>query len=213
VRYRFDSIEKAEQYLEMELTRMNKGSQIEEERTHLLPYRPPLELSQITEKKVDKYSFVRVDNNFYSVPEYLVGRKVTVRSYIKEIVVYSGLHEVCRHIKKDGRGEMSVNIFHYLDTLAKKPGAVRNSKALRSEIELKAVFDRYYTTRPREFIDILRTNKDKPLTEIIHIAEALGAGYIGSLPEEVYSSVLHHTQYQLNQISDFFVKESVNYEH
>ena len=68
-RYRFDSIEDAEAYLEAELIRMNESSQIEEEMKHLLPYRPPLELSRLSENKVDKYSFVRVDNNFYSVPE------------------------------------------------------------------------------------------------------------------------------------------------
>jgi len=87
VRYRFDSIEDAEAYLETELIRMNESSQIEEEMHHLLPWRPPLEISQIAEQKVDKYSFIRVDNNFYSVPEYLVGRVVTVRRYVNEIVV------------------------------------------------------------------------------------------------------------------------------
>ena len=155
LRYRFDSIEDAEEYLATELNQMNEGSMIEEEKNYLLPYRPPLELSRMSESHVDKYSFVRIDNNFYSVPEYLVGRKVTVRRYIKEIVVYSGLNEVCRHKRKDGFGEMSVNIFHYIDTLTKKPGALRNSKALRSETELKTVFDSHFTTRSRE-IKIIR---------------------------------------------------------
>lgn len=206
VRYRFDSLEDAEQYLEAELCRMNAGSQIEEEKNHLLPWRPPLELSRMTEQKADKYSFVRVENNFYSVPEYLVGRVVTIRSYVNEIVVYSGLHEVCRHNKKDGHGEMSVNIFHYLDTLAKKPGAIRNSRALRSETELKAAFDRYYTSRAREFIAILRVNQDRPLDEIVGVLQAVGEGYVGSRPEEISSNVLRHTRSQLYQISDFFMK-------
>ena len=206
VRYRFDTIEEAEQYIEAELIRMNEGSLIEEEMGYLLPWRPPLELSRMTEQVVDKYSFVRVGNNFYSVPEYLVGRKVTVRSYISDIVVYSGLREVCCHKKKDGSGEMSVNIFHYLDTLAKKPGAVRNSKALRSESDLKAVFEQYYTTRARVFIDVLRANQGLPMDEIVRIAKASGAGYTGSLPEAVGSNVLHHTRNQLYMISDFFMK-------
>ena len=206
VRYRFDTIEDAEQYLEAELIRMNEGSLIEEEMGHLLPWRPPLELSQMTEQVVDKYSFVRVGNNFYSVPEYLVGRTVTVRSYIKDIAVYSGLREVCCHRKKDGSGEMSVNILHYLDTLTRKPGAIRNSKALRSESDLKAVFEQYYTTRAREFIDVLRANKDRPMDEIERIARAYGAGYTGSLPDAVGSNVLRHTRNQIYLISDFFMK-------
>jgi len=206
VRYRFDTLEDAEQYLEEELLRMNKGSEIEKEMEHLLPYRPPLELSRMTEQTVDKYSFVRVDNNFYSVPEYLVGRELTVRSYIKDIVVYSGLNEVCRHKRLDGYGEMSVDIFHYLDTLTVKPGAVRNSKALRSEVELKAVFDDYFTENAREFISILRVNQTKPMDEIVRILKAAGEGYPDICADEVSSNVMHHTQAQLYLISDFFMK-------
>jgi len=209
IRYRFDSLEEAEQYLEAELMRMNAGSCIEEEKKHLLPWRPPLELSKMSQPTVCKYSFVRVDNCFYSVPEYLVGKEVTARCYVKEIIVYSGLHEVCRHKKKDGYEEMSVNILHYLDTLTRKPGALRNSKALRSESELKAVFDRYYTTRAREFIAILRVNKDKPMEEIVCVLQAVGEGYAGSIPEEIESNVLRHTQNQLYLLSDFFMKGKV----
>jgi transposase len=211
VRYRFTSIEEAEGYLERELIRMNEGALIDEEKPHLLPWRPPLELSRITEQRVDKYSFIRVENNFYSVPEYLVGRKVIVRRYVKEIVVYSGLHEVCRHKKKDGFGEMSVNIFHYLDTLYKKPGAIRNSKALKSGADLKAIFDSSYTTRPRDFIDILRANQDKPANEIVSALQAGGSGNIHTFSDMLGSKVLHETHAQLIQISDFFMKGRAGY--
>ena len=208
-RYRFDSIEAAEEYLEAELIRMNEGSLIEEEMKHLLPWRPPLELSRLSVQTVDKYSFVRVDNNFYSVPEYLVGRTVTVRRYVKEIVIYSGMNEVCRHKRKDGCGDMSVNIFHYLDTLTKKPGAIRNSKALKSEADLKAVFDSYFTTNAREFIEILRVNQDKPMDEIVSIMRMSGEGHAPVSIETIVSNVLKHTQGQLYQISDFFMKGRV----
>jgi len=211
-RYSFNDIEEAEGYLETVLARMNAKSSITEEKEHLIPWRPALELSRMTEQRVDKYSFVRVGNNYYSVPEYLVGRKVTVRSYIKEIVVYAGLNEVCRHKVKDGYGEMSVNILHYLETLAKKPGAVRNSKALRSEAGLKAVFERHFSTRVREFISLLRANQNRPMDEIVSIAQASGAGCTGSRPEPSGSNILRHTRSQLCQISDFFMKGKVGNE-
>ena len=213
VRYRFDCIEEAEQYLESELIRMNEDSQIEEEMNYLQPWRPPLELSRMSEPQVDKYSFVRVDNNFYSVPEYLVGMKVTARCYVKEIIVYSGLSEVCRHKRKDGFGEMSENIFHYLDTLTKKPGALQNSKALRSEVELKAVFDNYFTTRPREFIDLLRINQHKSMDEIVHIIRLAGEDCEPVYTEKIESNISKHTQIQLIQISDFFMKGRVGNGH
>ena len=212
-RYRFGSVEDAEAYLEAELILMNEGSQIGEEMKQLLPYRPPLELSLLSENTVDKYSFVRVDNNFYSVPEYLVGMDVTVRAYIKEIVVYVGMAEVCRHKKKDGFGEMSVNIFHYLDTLAKKPGAIKNSKALRSEAELKAVFDNYFTTRAREFIELLRENQDKPMDEIVRIVRMAGEGVAPVDAGAIGINVAKHAKDQLLQISNFFMKGGSGYVH
>jgi hypothetical protein len=213
VRYNFETLEDAEAYLEDELSRMNAESPIDEEKKCLQPWRPPLELSHMTINKVDSYSFVRVDNNYYSVPEYLVGRRVTVRRYIKEVVVYSGLNEVCSHERKDGHGEMSVNILHYLDTLSKKPGAIRNSKALRSEAELKAVFDKHYITRPREFIDILRANQDEPMDKIVNKLNSGSINWVGSSPETVCSNVLMHTKDQLTAISDFFMKGSAGYVH
>ena len=209
LRYHFGSIEEAEEHLVKELVRINADSQIEEEMKHLLPFRPPLELSKMTVQNVDKYSFVRVDNCFYSVPEYLVGRKVTVRRYVKEIVVYSGMDEVCRHKRKDGYGDMSVNIIHYLDTLSKKPGALRNSKALRSETDLKAVFDSYFNTRVREFIDILRENQDRPMVEIIRIAEAAGKGEPPCGADTTSSNILRYTQIQLAQLNEIFAKGRV----
>ena len=209
IRYRFDSIQEAEGYLESELVRMNEGSFIEEEMQHLLPWRPPLELSRLSVQTVDKYSFIRIDNNFYSVPEYLVSRDVNVRRYVKEIVVYSGLNEVCRHKRKDGCGDMSVNIFHYLDTLSKKPGALRNSKALRSEVDLKTVFDSYFTTRAREFIEILRANQEKPMEEIVLIMQMIGEGYTPIPSEAISLNVIKNAQVQLYQIDDFFMNRGV----
>ena len=207
VRYRFDTLKEAEAYLQEELARINEGSLIEDEMKRLLPWRPPLEFSHMMSLRVDKYSFIRVENNFYSVPEYLVGRRVAARVYVGEIVVYSGLNEVCRHKKADGIGEMSVNIFHYLDTLVKKPGAVRNSKALKCKAEMKAVFDVYYTERPREFVDILRANQDKPLDEVSRILRKAGEGRPMSDLDAIGSNVLRHTGAQLCQISDFFMRE------
>jgi hypothetical protein len=51
--------------------------------------------------------------------------------------VCAGNEYVCKHKRIFGKGNMQVNIKHYLDTLLRKPGAVRNSVALKSEIVKK----------------------------------------------------------------------------
>ena len=44
----FNSIESAQEYANSRLLKMNEGSQMEEEKKHLKPYRPPLELAVVT---------------------------------------------------------------------------------------------------------------------------------------------------------------------
>lgn len=80
--------------------------------------------------KVDSYSFVTVNNNKYSVPDYLVGETVVIRSYAREIKIYVNDNIVCTHKKKDDSLEDSIDIKHYLNTLDRKPGVIRNSLAM-----------------------------------------------------------------------------------
>jgi len=214
VRYTFDTFEDAQVYLEKELRRLNADSLINEEIPFLLPGRPPLELARITVQNVDKYSFVCVDNNFYSVPDYMVGREVTVKNYISEIVVFSGMEELCRYPKTDGFHEMSANIFHYLDTLMKKPGALKHSKALRCKAELKAIYDRYFSKRTREFILLLREHQEKPADEIVGILEDAGRSPVRIVTDAgtgIAENVLSHTYDQLAAVSSFFMKGGENY--
>lgn len=117
---------------------------------YLLPYKPPLELAEISENEVNSYSFVHVAGNSYSVPEYLVGKKVTIKRYAQEIVVYANNLKVCTHKRLEGYGGIQVDIFHYLDTLRKKSGAIRNSLALKSISVLKEIFDTKLQHTPPE---------------------------------------------------------------
>lgn len=205
LRYRFESFEEAESYLKTELLKMNMSSAFEEEKCHLLPYRPPLELAHIAEQRVDKYSFVRVENNFYSVPECLVGRKVLVKNYPTEIVVYSAGNKVCSHKKKEGFHEMSVEIVHYLDTLKRKPGSIKNSVALKCKQELKSLFDKHYTGREREFIGILYENRNQDIDEVLH-AVALSANPRQMTPAKtIEDNVTACTRRQMAELSRLFL--------
>jgi hypothetical protein len=151
--------------------KLNETSQIEEEKKHLKPYRPPLELAEVKDAKVDSCGFISVDTVKYSVPEYLVGRWVTVKNYHNEIRAYAGNEIVAIHKRLFGNGKIQVDITHYLNTLLKKPGAVRNSIALKSIPRLKAVFDTYYAGQPKKFIELFLENKELSIEEIIALFE------------------------------------------
>lgn len=167
LRYEFDSFEEAGQYLQEALVKINSSSLIEEERKYLKPYRPKYEAAVISENRVDKYSFIHVDNNQYSVPDALSEKKVVVKTYPNDIEIYYKKEMVAAHKRAVGKGKTCVDIRHYLHTFEKKPGALRNSLALKSIPELKRLFDTYYSDKPKRFIEILRENKDEDIDTII----------------------------------------------
>ena len=167
----FVNLSEAREYMRMRLIEMNAGSEIEAEKEALIPANPPLELSVMYERTVDHYSFIQIDTVFYSVPEELVGKKVIVKKYHDEIRVFYNNVIVCKHERLFGNGNLSVDIYHYLETLRKKPGAVRNSAALKGIPKLKAIFDTHYADKPRKFIELFIENKELPIKEIIGLFE------------------------------------------
>lgn len=169
--YTFGSLDEAREYLHRALQKHNEDSQMEEEKQRLLPYKPPLELAEVSENTVNSYSMIRVDTCSYSVPEYMVGHKVFVKKYHEEIRVYSANQLLCKHRRIFGNGNMQVDIRHYLDTLLRKPGAVRNSVALKSIPKLKAIFDTYYSEKPKQFIEIFQENRELSVDELLALFE------------------------------------------
>ncbi|GAB1475217.1 IS21-like element IS1326 family transposase [Bacillota bacterium] len=168
-KYSFSSFEEACEYLQNRLVELSADSNIKEESKHLLPRRPKLELGRVNLQKVNTYSFVQIDKNFYSVPDYLVGRKVITRTYVNKVKIYSNNIFVCEHKKVDGVNEISIDIKHYLSSLTKKPGALKNSLALKSIPQLKAIYDNHFNTNPRKFIELMIENKDKSIEQVIHM--------------------------------------------
>ena len=169
--WQFNSLDDAQEYAQSRLSKLNEDSRMEEETEHLRPYRPQLELAVVTEAKVTPSSLISVDTVFYSVPEYLVGKRVIVKKYHNEIRVYAENEMVAAHKRLFGNGKMQIDIYHYLNTLKKKPGAIRNSVALKSIPRLKAVFDTYYSKQPRKFIELFLAHKELPIDEIIALFE------------------------------------------
>lgn len=207
--YEFNSFEDAKNYLNSQLIKMNANSKIEEEKLNLLPYKPRLELADLTIKKVNKYSFIQVENKFYSVPEYLVGKKVSVKSYLDRIVIYANNNKVCEHKKIDGPNELSIDITHYLNSLLRKPGAIKNSFALKSIPELKTIYDNHFNTNPKKFIEILIDNKKKDLNSLVNILKkyiqlsdkVLPADNIGGTDD-----IFNATRYQILRYDELCIR-------
>jgi hypothetical protein len=72
-----------------------------------------------------------VRQNFYSVPVPYAGRRVNVRLGANEVVASDGAREIARHDRAPGRSVEVLELDHYLETLAVKPGALEGSSALQ----------------------------------------------------------------------------------
>ena len=170
-RYEFNSFREAEEYLQKELIKVNKDSTIEEEKKYLSVYRPKYEVAKILSCHVNKYSFIQIDTNFYSVPDTLVDKYVIVKAYPNNLDIYYKKELVATHDRIAGKKGTYIDIRHYLNTFLKKPGALRNSVALNSVPELKRLFNTYFKEKPKEFIDLLSFHREKTIEEIIEIIE------------------------------------------
>ena len=119
-------------------------------------------------------------------------------------MVYAGRHLVAKHKKIDGYGQMQVDIFHYLDTLERKPGAIKNSKALKCKAELKAIYDAYFTKRPKEFIELLREHQNANYDELVRILQSAGKTQLISkskTTDEIEDNVIRRAKEQLSRLA------------
>ena len=145
-----------------------------QEQKHLLPYRVPLDTYLTSTYKVNKYSLIHVDSNFYSVPDYLVGKEVTVRKNIQQIKVYYQDRFLFKAKRLIGRHQYHIDIHHYLATLKKKPGAIAHSLALKQATPwLQNIFQTYYNTNPRDFIYLLTIIEQNSLETVQFAIESL----------------------------------------
>ena len=193
LKYQFDSLEEARMWLKKCLVDLNKDTKWKEEQLFLIPILPDYESAKIVDRTVNKYSLISVDGNQYSVPDHLVGKEVRVKIYTETVKVYYEHSQVAEHRRiNDGKQKTCFDIRHYLSTLRKKPGALRNSAALKAEPELKTIYDNYFSEKPREFIAILTRNKNLPLDQLKELLkmEACQAPY----PQPVYEPLADQLQ-------------------
>lgn len=139
--------------------------------------------------RVDCKSLVTVRQNRYSVPVALVGRKVLVKIGAREVEIFHEHRMVARHERLQGRYGVAAHLDNYLELLARKPGALRCSLALRQERERGAwpsCFDelwvaieaRYGSSQAaRQMVDVLLLCREMtPARVELAVRGALAAG-------------------------------------
>ena len=141
--------------------------------------------------RVNQKAMITVRRNHYSVPVRLVGTKVAARVGAREIEVLAEGKLVATHPRLRGSQLRSARLDHYLELLARKPGALEHSLALRLERERGGwpdCFDELWTLlkervgvseAARQIVDVLMLCRDHdPKIVELAVRGALAAGAI-----------------------------------
>ena len=201
----FGSLEEANDHLLRKCMEKNKAplsderipdETFKEEIPFLMPILPKMPcFIRKTNLRVNKYSTVAVNKVHYSVPDKYVKKRLDARLYTGKVEIYDGDRKVAVHSRHYRQGEYVIDIFHYLHTLKKKPGALPQSSALmQADAMVKNIYEAYYTTDPKEFLQVLELmeeigveNTNKVLKELEHL---LSSDYSASKIRTVYESSL-----------------------
>ena len=90
----------------------------------------PFETGLTVTPRVDRHARIMVRQCQYSVPAGLIGRRVRVLLRAAEVVVFDGRRQVAAHARSTVRGSQTLVLDHYLEVLARKPGALPGATAL-----------------------------------------------------------------------------------
>jgi hypothetical protein len=139
--------------------------------------------------RVDSKALVTVKQNRYSVPVRLAGLRVHTRVGAREIECHHAGELVARHERMQGRFGVCARLDHYLELLARKPGALVGSLALSQERERGAwpscfdalwgkLAERYGPSEAaRQMVDVLMLAREHSTGEVeLAVRGALAAG-------------------------------------
>lgn len=154
------------------------------EQEHLLPLpQRPFDCCRVVLAKVSSLQLVTFERCRYSVPTAYVGRMVSVRAYVDRLQIGCSDQVIARHQRLYEPGQESLKVEHYLDLLARKPGAVANARVFRRlALPYQAFRERCLAKRPstpREFVGVLRLHREFPEQVVTDaVAEAVTRGVI-----------------------------------
>ena len=179
----FDALYEANQFLATGCMRLNSQPMYDqtipldvfkEEQKHLLPYLPKFESCIYSENRVDKSSTVMINRNHYSVPDTLVGKMVTVKTFTDKIMIYYDRQLVAVHERSFKLHDWRIDLSHYLRTLHKKPGALQGSTALlQADTQIQSIYTRYYSDDPKTFLQVLEMIQEKGIEVVSKALEKL----------------------------------------
>ena len=141
--------------------------------TLLPPYR--FDTSKSITHKVDTFSTVKFDYNYYSVPVAYVDKDVSIKGFGNEIAIIHKQLKVAEYPRSYGRGENNYKLEHYIDLIESRPRSVFNAKPVKSNVSSELLEIGKRLSGPREMVKLLRLcvdyGEDKVIAAVKTLAE------------------------------------------
>jgi hypothetical protein len=144
---------------------------------------------------VDCYSRITARQSTYSVPARFIGHRLRALLRADELVVFHGRQVVARHERSTVKGSTTVVLDHYLEILARKPGALPGSTApaqARKAGVFTAEHEAFWAgarrahgdaTGTRELVEVLLLHRHLSHADVI--AGLAGATAVGAVRADV----------------------------
>jgi transposase len=120
--------------------------------------------------RVDDFSTVKFDYNYYSVPVKYAGKEISVKGYGNEIKILYRNNEIAKYHRCYKRGHTEYRLEHYIDLIEKRPRSVFNAKPVKNNISTELLEIGKRLSGPREMVKLLRLfidyGEDKLITAI-----------------------------------------------
>jgi transposase len=154
------------------------GEQFAVERPLLRLVEGPFDATELSSVRVDAKALVTVRQNKYSVPASLAGLRVTAAVGAAEIRISHRDREVARHERLHGKFGTRACLDHYLELLARKPGALARSLPLAQER------DRGHWPGPFDDLwgllreKVGRSEADRQMVDVLMLTRELGPALV-----------------------------------
>ncbi len=108
------------------------GALLAEERAQLLPLpRHAYPCCRTVAVRATRLGLVSFEHTRYSVPPRAVGRPLLLRAFAWTVEIVDGQTVLARHARQYGPGQEVLDPQHYLDVLARKPGAFDQARPIQ----------------------------------------------------------------------------------
>lgn len=156
------------------------------------PYR--FDTSRTAIPRVDDYSTVKFDKNWYSVPVRYLRKLVTVKGYANEVqIIYDG-ELIAAFRRMYGKGKTSYRLEHYIDLLERKPRSVFQAKPVRETVAQELIdWGHHLPGGNKEMVRLLRLCVDHGEEKILSIRGAFPKDVVPTV--DMVRSQLHGTVY------------------